>query len=105
MSEFYNITYDPILGIPTLETTITQTFLSLQSQVLNSFLYAQVFFLLVVLLTLDFTSKKDCLWTEFETATKEQKQMKILRTICYISLPLAFYGVLLCISVKMELNL
>ena len=104
MSEFYNITYNDMMQ-PTLETTITQTFLSLQSDVLNSFLWAQLFFLAVVILTLEFTSGKDCLWTEMETATLEQKRMKWLRSLCYVSLPLALFGVLLCISVKWRLNL
>jgi len=102
---YYDISY---IGLtPNIETTITKIFLSLQSSVLNSFLYAQVFFLAVVLLTLEFTVNQDCTWAETQdnNVSSQRKKMKGLRTLCYISLPLAIYGVLLCISVKMGLNL
>jgi hypothetical protein len=103
---YYNVTYN-IMGVPSVETTITKIFLSLQSQVLNSFLWSQLFFLAVVLLTLEVLRGQGCTWQEAfnPSISKKPKLIKLLQTLCYISLPLAIYGVLLCISVKWELNL
>jgi hypothetical protein len=105
---YYNI-QNPIngFGCPNIETTITKIFLSLQSQVLNSFLWSQLFFLVAVLLTLEFTTNQDCLWGDINNKSidSQRKKIKVLRALCYISLPLAIYGVLLCISIKLELNL
>ena len=105
-STYYDITFD-IRGTPQVETTITKIFESLQSQVLNSFLWSQIFFLVVVLLTLEVLRGQGCTWEAFfkPDTPKQAKIIKALMTACYISLPLAIYGVLLCISVKWELNL
>jgi hypothetical protein len=105
-NSYYNISYD-IMGTPSIETTTTKIFLSLQSQVLNSFLYSQILFLVIVLLAIELTNKHACSWENFfnPSMNKTSKYIKILRTLCFIALPLAIYGVLLCISIKMGLNL
>jgi hypothetical protein len=105
-NSYYNVSYN-IMGTPNIETTITKIFLSLQSQVLNSFLYSQILFLVIVILTIEITNKQGCSWNDFfnSPVDKTSKYIKILRTLCYISLPLAIYGVLLCVSIKMRLNL
>jgi hypothetical protein len=103
---YYDVTYN-IMGVPSIETTITKIFLSLQSQVLNSFLWSQLFFLAVVLLTIECLRGQGCSWSNFNdpNTPKQDKLIKITTALCYISLPLAIYGVFLCISVKWELNL
>jgi hypothetical protein len=105
-NSYYNISYN-IMGTPNIETTITKIFLSLQSQVLNSFMYSQILFLVIVILTIKLTRGQGCSWNDFflSTIDKTSKYIKILRTLCFIALPLAIYGVLLCVSIKMRLNL
>jgi hypothetical protein len=105
-NSYYNVSYN-IMGTPNIETTISKIFLSLQSQILNSFLYSQILFLIIVILTIELTNKEGCSWENFfnPSIDKTSKYIKILRTLCFISLPLAIYGVLLCVSIKMRLNL
>lgn len=109
-SEYYNLSYDlNVSTMPTIETSITQIFNSLQSSVLNSVLYTQILFLVLVIGTIRMTDGKGdnvswkALWKD-DTDTQE-RNFKLLNALAYMSLLPAIYGVVVCISVKMELNL
>ena len=107
-TDFFNITYDA-LGTPTIEATISQVFNSLQSSLLMSILYVQIFFLILTIGTIRVTDPlaNNVSWGKlWDDSTKPQdRNLKIVNAIAYISLMPAIFGVLLCISVKMELNL
>lgn len=106
-TSFYNISVNP-MGETNIVTTLTKLWLSLQSSALNSMLYNQIFYLILVILTLELTRDNPVTWKrilDHEIKDKKVIWIKILRTIAWISLPLALYGVFLLISIKMELNL
>ena len=92
-----------------IEVTRTELFNSLQSQILDTVLYPQFLFLALVIgiiRTTDDMAKKTQWQNIFNNSAKPQdRNIKILNTLAYISLMPAIYTTLLSISIITGLNL